>query len=273
MLSIKTLYRGRISTFFPKELQDLEFLSLPFHLKWIWLQEMHYMSGIRSPTEFSTWQFLRLRSLSFPYSLVIVAPSSPRTQETVPEPPPDSWLFQPPVQLSSSHPSANCWVKSQGILVLMTEVRMASSTQLRWDHACERSLQIIKSWLDKWRGGYFTTLKLSASYTQQACHRERIISPALRQSISFLYWQHFYFLDPSLLKLSWVQEFRIQRKAQLLIDYPPLQNVKGLAPAPIGCWVSLKMKAVSLPTSLLWQVSSYPFGMSTGHSICCVYND
>lgn len=109
MLSIKTLYRGRISTFFPKELQDLEFLSLPFHLKWIWLQEMHYMSGIRSPTEFSTWQFLRLRSLSFPYSLVIVAPSSPRTQETVPEPLPTpdyfshlcSQLFTPFSQLLS----------------------------------------------------------------------------------------------------------------------------------------------------------------------------
>ena len=127
---------------------------------------------------FSIWQFPRLCSVSFSHSLVIVVrPLFPQNTETVPAPPPHSRLLQPPAQLSSSHPSTSCLVKSHDILVPMTEVRMAAATQFRWDHACEHSLQIVKSWLDKWRGGYFTTLKLNAFYTQQIVYRKGTISP------------------------------------------------------------------------------------------------
>lgn len=109
----------------------------------------------KKPHEFSIRQFPRLCSSSFPLTHDS-CPSSSQKTEKVPGPPPYSPLCQPPVRLSSSHPSASCcWVKSQGILVPMTEVWMATATQLRWDHACELSLQMIKPWLDKCRRWLF----------------------------------------------------------------------------------------------------------------------
>lgn len=216
--------------------------------------------------------FLPLISHSCAFPLPPEHRDSSRAPSPLPNPPATA-------QLSSSRRSTSCLVKSHDILVPMTEVRMAAATQLTWDHACEHSAN-CKILTRQMKRGYFTTLKLRAFYTPQIWDREGTISPPDPIPWGGGEGVHFLSLLTTVpfprsvsIEVSWIQELRIQRKAQLLIDDPLLHNIKGLLPTLLGHRVSLNMKTINLPMSLLWQVRSYGFEMSTGHSICCVYND
>lgn len=258
------------STFSPRELQDLECLPFPFQLNWIWLKEMHQMSGLRNPM-FSIWQFPRLRSSSFPLTHNS-CPSSSQNTEKVPGPPPYSPLCQSPVQLSSSHPLSQ---------LLLSEVT-------RYFGPDDRGVN----------GNFHPTQMRSCMWTLSANDKtlirqmQEVVTLQLWSSLPYAHSRHaigkgspllypgtrVHFLLPLTASRfprfvsvgeNWVRELRMRRQAQLFIDHPQLQNVKDLPPIPTGT-LSVTKDESSKPENefSLMNVSSYTFRMFTGHRLC-----
>lgn len=153
------------------------------------------MSGVRIPISFSFDSFSGFCLHSFPHTSDSCLP--PLRIET--------FLGLPPH--SSSHLCS--WVKSEVIFVPMTEVWMAASTQIRWDHACECSLYVMKSWLDKGKRWLF--------YNSEAQWLICRAGMPISREIHFLLGLTTFPIPRSIsTAVNWVQELRIQRQIRLL---------------------------------------------------------